>query len=191
MKWFGESWGAAVCRPENRVPRPAGACARCGLAFDDESSGFIMPAVEADGSAGVASYHQGCLLESFGVRAPTKRAREYSYPYTKEDLIHVTREMRATAGKVYDLFFWSGMGSKVHAYIEFCGLLSKYVDICQRAAERGIDFTVSSVHTGIPLPVEVHDMHYLGEKLACIFGPMIAANPKAREALKKELFPDE
>jgi hypothetical protein len=103
-------------------------------------------------------------------------------------LVELSKEMFAVSGKVYSLFFRTNMGGKVHAFIEFCGVLDKYVGICSRAAAQGIDFTNSNVHTGVPLPVEVHDMEYLGEKLACIFGPMLASNPEARDALKTALF---
>lgn len=108
--------------------------------------------------------------------------------YSQAELVDIAKEMHAVADRVYWLFFKSGMGGKVHAYIEFCGVLNKYVEICGRAAVRGIDFTASSAHSGKTLPVEVHDMTYLGEKLDCIFGPMLAANPEAREALKRALF---
>lgn len=111
--------------------------------------------------------------------------------YTQAELIEIAKEMHACASCVYWFFFKTGMGSKAHAYIEFCGLLNKYVEICSRAACLGVDFTVANVHSRTPLPVEVHDMQYLGEKLQCIFGPMIAANPEARAALKQALFGDE
>ncbi len=96
--------------------------------------------------------------------------------------------MHSVADDAYWLFFSRGMGAKVHAYIEFCGLLAKYTEICARAAFDGIDFTVANGHSRTPLPVEVHDMIYLGEKLECIFRPMLASNPAARAALKRALF---
>ena len=50
---------------------------------------------------------------------------------------------------------------------------------------------VRLLRPGGALPIEKHDMLYLGEKLSCIFGPAIKANPVARAALKKALFGDE
>lgn len=111
--------------------------------------------------------------------------------YTQAELIELSKEMHGIASSVYWFFFSRGMGAKVHAYIEFCGLLNKYVEVCSRAACLGVDFTVANAHSRTPFPVEVHDMRYLGEKLQCIFGPMIAANPEARAALKQALFGDE
>lgn len=111
--------------------------------------------------------------------------------YTQAELIELAKEMHSVADRVYWMFFRTGMGAKVHAYVEFCGLLSKYTEICARAALAGVDFAFANAHGRTPFPVEVHDMQYLGEKLQCIFGPMIAANPEARAALKRALFGDE
>jgi hypothetical protein len=104
-------------------------------------------------------------------------------------LTKLVRDMRTVQQRTYGLFFASNMGGRVHAFIEFNGLISKYVDICERAAERGIDFTMANVHGATPLPVELHDLEYLAEKLRCIFGPMLNANPAATEAFKRKLFP--
>lgn len=106
----------------------------------------------------------------------------------KAELLALSARMRAVSNATYDLFFVTGMGGEAHAFIEFCGLLSKYVDICHRCAEQGIDFRMLNTHSGQSLPVEVHDMRYLGEKLDCIFGPAIRANPKAGEVLREALF---
>jgi hypothetical protein len=107
------------------------------------------------------------------------------------ELTALAARMDAVANRTYGLFFSAGMGSEAHAFLEFNGLIAKYVQICQRCAEQGIDFRHLNTHTGGALPVEVHDMEYFGEKLACIFGPIINANPKARDALKRALFGDE
>jgi hypothetical protein len=112
-------------------------------------------------------------------------------PLNNVELQLLTERMGRVAENVYWLFFRAGMGSEVHAFIEFCGVLNKYVQICRRCALDGIDFTQFNTHTGQALPVEVHDMEYLGEKLRCIFGPIIDANPEARAALKKALFGSE
>ena len=109
-------------------------------------------------------------------------------PASKEELLALTARMRAVSNRTYDLFFSSGMGGDVHAFIEFCGVISKYVDICHQCAENGIDFRLLNTHSGQGLPVEVHDMRYLGEKLDCIFGPAIRANPEARDTLRSMLF---
>ena len=107
---------------------------------------------------------------------------------SKDELLALVARMRAVSNATYDLFFRAGMGSEAHAFLEFNGLIAKYVDICHRCAEAGIDFRFLNTHSGEGLPVEVHDMRYLGEKLDCILGPAIHANPAAREALREILF---
>lgn len=106
---------------------------------------------------------------------------------TKEALVALAGRMQKVSDKVYWLFFREEMGARVHAFIEFNGLLAKYVDICTRAAERGIDFTQANVHVGIQLPVEDHDVEYLAEKLECILTPFLE-QPRAREILRARLF---
>lgn len=109
-------------------------------------------------------------------------------PTSKEELLRLVARMRAVSNATYDLFFTTGMGGDVHAFIEFCGVLSKYVDICERCAQQGIDFRHLNTHGNTALPVENHDMEYLGEKLDCIFGPALRSNPAAAQVLRHALF---
>jgi len=48
----------------------------------------------------------------------------------------LTERMARVAENVYWLFFHAEMGSRVHAFIEFCGVLNKYVQICRRFAKK-------------------------------------------------------
>jgi hypothetical protein len=113
--------------------------------------------------------------------------RSSSYEYSKEELVKLANQMEKVADTVYWLFFHANMGGQVHAFIEFCGLLNKYTEICKRCAEQGIDFTMLNTHSRQALPVEGHDVEYLVEKLDCIFGPIIRANPETRAAFAKLL----
>ena len=112
-------------------------------------------------------------------------------PVIQAELTALVTRMEGVAAATYSVFFRAGMGSEAHAFLEFNGLIAKYVDVCRKCAEQGIDFRHLNTHTGGALPIEKHDMLYLGEKLSCIFGPAIKANPVARAALKKALFGDE
>jgi hypothetical protein len=91
-----------------------------------------------------------------------------------------------------ELFYWAcfraEIGSRAHAFIEFNGLMSKYVDLLERAVAQGVDPVSLNEHCGVAVPVETHDMAYLAEKLRCIFGPFIDGNPEAREVLRAKLF---
>lgn len=60
-----------------------------------------------------------------------------------------------------------------HPFIEFTGLMNEYIAICRNAHEQGVDFTQANIHTGGSIPIENHNVAYLGEKLACIYGPSL------------------
>jgi len=105
----------------------------------------------------------------------------------QEELEDLVARMNQVAEQTYNLFFHANMGGDVHAFIEFNGLITKYVDVCRRAASEGIDFRLANEHNGIALPVEAHDLNYFAEKLRCILGPMIDANPKAKAAFIRKL----
>jgi hypothetical protein len=107
--------------------------------------------------------------------------------YTKEELLELARDMLVVADKTYWLFFTSNMGGRCHTFIEFNGLISKYAEIAKKCAERGIDFTSASVHSGALLPVEEHDLMYIAEKLRCIFGPILDNDPAKKKKFLKVL----
>ncbi len=49
-KWFGESWGAPACDPDDHVPTPAGQeCCYCDLEIKPDDQGFVFPLVTAVG----------------------------------------------------------------------------------------------------------------------------------------------
>lgn len=104
--------------------------------------------------------------------------------YTKEELRAMAAQMREVANAVYPML----MSCNVHPFIEFNGLMQKYVDVCTNAAEAGVQFPFASEHSGDAIPVEPHDMLYLAEKLRCIFGPTLDSNPDARQAFIHGLF---
>lgn len=92
-----------------------------------------------------------------------------------------------------NLFYRMAQCAGCHTFIEFCGLMNKYIDVCSRAAQEGVDFTLTSVHAGKPLPVEGHDVAYLAEKFACIFAASMFRDPKMwkafQQAVERELQP--
>lgn len=109
---------------------------------------------------------------------------------TKDELVALAGRMQTVASETYWLFFHAEMGARVHAFIEFNGLIGKYAEVCARAAEQGIDFTQANVHVNAPLPIEDHDIEYLAEKLECILTPFLVT-PRAREILRSRLFGEE
>jgi hypothetical protein len=97
--------------------------------------------------------------------------------------------LRLLSQRFYALCFSSNVGTFCHSFLEFNGLISKYVDLLQDAAQQGADIAALNVHTGRPVPeVADHHWHYLAEKLECIFGPWLVTNPRAREILRREFL---
>lgn len=118
-----------------------------------------------------------------------ERVPKASDPFalTPAERSELLTRMEAVAHDTYWLFFRRGMGSECHAFLEFNGLISKFVGLCRKAHEQGIDFTQANTHTGKPLPLGPEDARYMAEKLECIFGPALRANPKALRAFLQGL----
>lgn len=104
--------------------------------------------------------------------------------YTREELKDMVGKMQAVSNNFYPQACHTG----VHPFIEFCGLMNKYIDVCRKAAEDEVQFPFANEHSRIPLPVEPHDLEYLAEKLRCIFGPIIDSNPEAKALFERELL---
>lgn len=89
-------------------------------------------------------------------------------------------------------FYWAcfthNIGGRAHAFLEFCGIMTAYVQVLESAVRAGLDPQELNAHTGEPIPVQGHEIQYLAEKLNCIFGPVLSSNPEARKILLKELF---
>jgi hypothetical protein len=105
------------------------------------------------------------------------------HSYNKEELQAITQKMRNTANRVYVLL----QSCEVHAFIEFNGLMQKYVDLCQRASDAGVDFTMFNTHNDRAFTVHAHDIEYMAEKFDCIFGPLFRRNLVLWDLFKKKL----
>jgi hypothetical protein len=92
--------------------------------------------------------------------------------------------------KTTERFYWEATTINVHAFIEFTGLMNKFIDVCSRAHEADLDYNVCTTHTGKALPgIQPHDVRYMAEKLECVFGPTLN-DPGLRQAFLEALFPD-
>jgi hypothetical protein len=106
--------------------------------------------------------------------------------YNAEEREHQIVKMR----EISERFYWDATTAGVHAFIEFTGLMSKFIDVCSKAHQAGYDYNVCNTHTGHGLPgVKEHDVAYMAEKLECIFGPTLN-DPRIRQAFLQALFPD-
>ena len=99
--------------------------------------------------------------------------------YTKEEMGQMVKDMRDVCSSFYSQAQRIGN----HPFIEFCGLMSKYVDLCENAMVKGIQFPFASKHSGNSLPAHGHDIKYLAEKFDCIFGTSLQ-----KPELKTEFF---
>jgi hypothetical protein len=72
MKWFGKSWGAPVCEPDEQVETPIGRpCAHdCGKEISAGDRGVVLPYYGRTSEPADLAYHLGCFLRSIGIPAP-------------------------------------------------------------------------------------------------------------------------
>lgn len=85
-------------------------------------------------------------------------------PQTPEEILVA---MKAAA----DNYYREAIATNCHTFIEFTGLINEYIKICERNLKQGVDFTKTSVHSpGEPnLRIEAWELHYINDKLRCIF----------------------
>jgi hypothetical protein len=71
MKWFGESWAATCCKPDDHVATPTGlACQRCSKSIVATDQGFIQAFATGrpgDASVELVPWHRDCLLKNLGI----------------------------------------------------------------------------------------------------------------------------
>lgn len=98
--------------------------------------------------------------------------RKQEQTYTKEERAKIIAAMVVAKND----FYKAAVAIGNHPFIEFAGLMHKYIDICRQNSNEGTDFTEASIHSGKPLTVFDHDVTYLAEKFSCIFGPTFTNN---------------
>lgn len=92
--------------------------------------------------------------------------------------------LRKLNNDFYWMCFHAKVGQLAHPFLEFNGLMAKYIDILEKS---GNDPHMTSVHGDLSLPVEEHDVKYLAEKFGCIFAPMFREKPGLLWAFMEEL----
>ncbi len=92
-------------------------------------------------------------------------------PERRIELHKILRKLYAQTETTYWQFFRAGFASECHAFMEFCGLMGEFANMCKGAVEQGLDFAYMNVHGGVALPIKGHQVRYLYEKLECIYGP--------------------
>jgi hypothetical protein len=69
-----------------------------------------------------------------------------------------------------------------HPFIEFAGLMNEYTLACQRAHDRGIDFSECNQHSGLVQPLHQTMSAHINQKLPCIFSGAKVLDTPASEA---------
>jgi len=111
-----------------------------------------------------------------------KNAKRSNEVYNEQERIEILERMRGVANS----FYAGATQTRCHPFIEFCGLMSEYIKMCEAASHKGIDFTQANRHTGGALPMESYHANYLGEKIGCIYGPSLG-DPKVFMAFIRAL----
>lgn len=86
------------------------------------------------------------------------------------ELVALLAQMERARERIYWFMFAESFGSTCHAFIEHCGLMGEFINVCRRNLEKGVDFVWANVHTGRPLELQPFQVAYLREKLECIYG---------------------
>ncbi len=86
--------------------------------------------------------------------------------FSKKEMELMLEKMRMASNTFYSMAIQTGC----HAFIEFTGMMNKYIDICYRALNEGKQFPFANKHCGEKIHFEDHDIKYLAEKFECIFG---------------------
>lgn len=96
--------------------------------------------------------------------------------YRPQDRVYSDAELQIMIekmDKVSSIFYSQAIQVGNHAFIEFCGLMQEYKNMCQETLKNGGDFTTCNTHAGIALTVQPYQIEYLAEKLDCIYGPIL------------------
>jgi hypothetical protein len=99
--------------------------------------------------------------------------------YTKQELEKMISDMENASG----IFYRLAQGTNCHTFIEFTGLMNEYIKLCRQTLEAGVDFLDTNKHTGdgsVALVAHSYNIHYLFEKLECIYGPTITQEVRKR-----------
>jgi hypothetical protein len=163
--------GSTGWTPEVQVSRRWGA--RGEVKATHDSHGFCYEVQHEDGV--VSAYEHDEIEE----------APEGDYtPEQRQQMLH---DMDAISSRFYSGAF----RAEVHSFIEFCGLMNEYIEVCRDAEKMGIPFYAASTHHGRSLPFQSHHVSYLAEKLNCIYGPGLLGSEELRKAFINRLFDGE
>jgi lipopolysaccharide biosynthesis protein len=106
--------------------------------------------------------------------------------YTADERKQMLEKMR----RLSNAFYSEAVQIGVHSFIEFTGLMNEFIDICRNADVQGVDFVRANTHSNKAMSIADHQIHYLAEKLDCIYGPMLKDPANKRAFVKAFLGED-
>jgi hypothetical protein len=75
VRWFGEDWGAPICRVSERTAVPAGArCYLCAEPIESFHTGVVLPFVGGPVSPLELAAHLPCFRRALGIERPAGSA---------------------------------------------------------------------------------------------------------------------
>lgn len=88
----------------------------------------------------------------------------------------VTAEAERVVQDLYWKLYRADFGSRFHAFLEWCGVLSAYLGAVR---DTGIDPRMLNAHTELGVLTAEHRLVYLAEKLHCILAPLLRGADEA------------
>lgn len=113
------------------------------------------------------------------MKVDTKLDPDRTEADVKSDIVYVG-ELKEIVTQFYWTLFHAKVGARFHAFIEWCGVMSKHLDIMKELLVRGGDPLHGNIHTGTPVDLEQHHWDYLNEKIECIFGGQVKVVPTSQ-----------
>jgi hypothetical protein len=109
MRWFGESWGAPACTPEEHVPTPIGYwCRQCEKPIVVGDRGFLLPHCDGETVQQVA-WHLDCLGAEPKPKSPRARLRELLAAFDELAAFYLTRTDKSLRNTtLLELVQWAG-----------------------------------------------------------------------------------
>jgi len=98
-------------------------------------------------------------------------------------------DVRPILAAFYLALFRAEVGSRCHAFLEFVGVMQKYLDLVRELEAQGVvEPWQLNTHCAPDITVPDHHVRYLAEKIGCIFAPLVNADPATADILRRALF---
>jgi hypothetical protein len=88
------------------------------------------------------------------------------------------KDVLAAMTAASNVFYAIAVRAGCHAFVEFNGLMTEYIKLCEQAEQRGEDWTLANIHNNNHLKIPAHSLNYINEKLECIYGLQLETRAK-------------